>query len=61
MAVFDLPRLPARPLDQSIKELMTNERNDQVFNLNKVHETLCQMIQFISRHDERSMYWFIDI
>lgn len=27
MAVFDLPRLPARPLDQSIKELMTNERN----------------------------------
>lgn len=27
MAVFDLPRLPARPLDQSIKELMTNEQN----------------------------------
>lgn len=34
--------------------------SDQIFSLNKVHETLCQMIQFISRHDKRSIYWFID-
>lgn len=33
----------------------------QVFSLNKIRETLYQTIQFISRHDKRSMYRYIDI